>query len=70
MVPHLGIARERDRELVVVDYIPRRRKSRLVGRGDSFALFDGLYRVRRYRLEAIGSGDSLREAVISCAPRI
>lgn len=69
MVPHLGIARERDRELTVVDYIPRRRKSRLFDRGDSALVFDGLYRVRRYRLAEVGTGDTLREAVAACSRR-
>lgn len=66
LIPHLGIVRERGRELVVIDYIPRIRKSRLAGPGASIALFDGLYRVRRYKLTSIGTGDTLREAAATC----
>lgn len=65
MVPHFSHVRERGRELVMVDYIPRKRKPRIISRGDSLLLFDGLYRVRRYRLESVGTGDTLRDAVRS-----
>lgn len=64
-IPHLGIFRERGRELIVVDYIPRRRKSSLADAGQSPLVFDGLYRVRRYTLTAVGTADTLRAAAES-----
>lgn len=61
-IPHMGVMRERGRELTVVDYIPRKRKSSMFDRGQCFVLFDGLFRVRRYRLMGVGTGDTLSEA--------
>lgn len=59
LVPHFFHVRERGQGLVVEDYIPRRRKVRALDNGDSFALFDGLYRVRVYRLDAQATADTL-----------
>lgn len=59
LMPHFFHVRERAGLLMVEDYIPRRRKSRLFERGDSFVLFDGLYRVRVYRLDAQATADTL-----------
>ncbi len=59
LVPHFFHVTERGRYLIVEDYIPRRRKERWVDRGDSFVLFDGLNRVRVYKLDAQATSDTL-----------
>ena len=60
MVPHMFHLRWRkDSRLVVVDYIPRHRKHQIKDDGDSFVVFNGLYRVRIYRQESISTADSL-----------
>lgn len=63
-VPHFFHVKERRgrTEVVLVDYIPRRRKHSFLGRGDSVLAFDGVYRVRIYRLVATATADTLREA--------
>jgi hypothetical protein len=61
-IPHLGVMRERADELVVIDYIPRQRKSGLFDQGQFFLLFDGLVRVRVYEEVGIGIGDTVAEA--------
>ena len=48
--------------LVVIDYIPRRRKARFTDDGDSFVVFRGLFRVRIYRLQAISTADTFAGA--------
>lgn len=58
-IPHFFHLKDKGRRLVVVDYIPRRRKNSFCERGDSFVLFDGLYRVRIYRQTAVATADSL-----------
>lgn len=63
MVPHAAVVRDRGREVVIIDYIPRAPKGSVVGEGDSMCAFEGLYRVRKYRLEAIGTGDTFIGAV-------
>lgn len=74
LIPHFLHLRERkapkDRHgstIVLVDYIPRRRKSGCADPGDSFVLFDGIYRVRIYRQVAVSTGDSLFSAYRSAA---
>ena len=60
MVPHMFHLKWRGhRQLIVVDYIPRRRKHGLSDQGDSFIAFDGMYRVRIYRQEAVATADTL-----------
>lgn len=63
LVPHMFHLQWRgDTRLVVVDYIPRRRKHAFIERGDSFVIFDGMYRVRIYRQEAVETSDTLFSA--------
>ena len=63
LIPHFFYVRERkSKELVLIDYIPRQRKHGLLDRGDSVLVFDGLYRVRIYRLVATATADTLPEA--------
>ena len=62
LIPHFFHVKEHGvKELVIVDYIPRTRKSRFteVGQGDSFVLFEGLYRVRVYKQIGISTSDTL-----------
>lgn len=61
LVPHFFHIKEHgDKELVVVDYIPRTRKTRFTElSGDSFVLFEGLYRVRVYKQVGTGTSDTL-----------
>lgn len=60
LIPHFFYVRERkSKELVLIDYIPRQRKHGLLDRGDSVLVFDGLYRVRIYRLVATATADTL-----------
>ena len=61
---HFAHIRERDGVLTMVDFIPRRRGLSLT-KGQSFVIFDGLYRVQRFRLEELGTGDTLSEAARS-----
>ena len=63
LIQHFLHERERkSKELVLIDYIPRKRKHGLLDRGDSVLVFDGLYRVRIYRLVATATADTLPEA--------
>lgn len=64
MVPHFGVVREHGRRITLIEYIPRRRKSAPADKqGQSFLLFNGLFRVREFRQTGIGTGDTLREAM-------
>lgn len=66
LVPHFSVVRDHGRRLTVIEYIPRRRKHAFSDRmGQSFMLFDGLYRVREYRMVGMGTGDTLRDALSS-----
>ena len=62
---HFAHIRERDGVLTMVYFIPRRRKVSFLDEGQSFVIFDGLYRVQRFRLEELGTGDTLSEAARS-----
>ena len=74
LIPHFLHLRERRRadatrrrgiratDLLVEDFIPRRRKSRFTDEGDSFVVFEGLFRTRIYRLVAVSTGSTLFEA--------
>ena len=62
LIPHFGHITYRDKLLIIEDYIPRKRKNSLVDKGDSFVLFDGMYRVRVYSLKAVSTADSLFSA--------
>ena len=63
LVPHMFHLQWRgDTRLIVVDYIPRRRKHAFTERGDSFVIFDGMYRARIYRQEAVATSDTLFSA--------
>lgn len=59
MVPHFFHVRDRGKELVIEDYIPRRRKIGPLSDGDSFLMFDGQHRVRVYTLTATATSDTL-----------
>lgn len=65
MIPHFVHGREKrgGQILIIIEAIPPRRKSAPWQRGDSFLLFPAIYRARRYRLVATGTGDTLRDAV-------
>lgn len=65
LVPHFLVIRGRGTWLTVFDYVPRQRKTSFFGRGDSALLFNGQYRVRRYRLVANGAGDCTKSAIQS-----
>jgi len=60
LVPHFfHLAWRGKRDLVVVDYIPRKRKHGVIEPGDSVLIFRGLFRVRIYRLESVATADTL-----------
>ena len=59
LIPHFGHITYRDKLLIIEDYIPRKRKNSLVDKGDSFVLFDGMYRARVYELRAVSTSDTL-----------
>lgn len=65
MIPHFLVIRECGPWLTVIDYVPRQRKTSFFGRGDFALLFNGQYRVRRYRLVANGAGDCTKSAIRS-----
>ena len=70
LIPHtFHLQWRRDSRLVVVDYIPRRRKHRFKDNGDVFLVFHGLYRVRIYRQESVSTADSLFGAYRGAAMR-
>lgn len=70
MVPHMFHLKWRqDSRLVVVDYIPRRRKHQFSDEGDSFVVFDGMYRVRIFRQTSVATADSLFAAYRLAAER-
>ena len=62
LIPHFGHITYRDKLLIIEDYIPRKRKNSLVDKGDSFVLFDGMYRARVYELRAVSTSDTLFSA--------
>lgn len=62
LVPHFGHIVFKDKLLIVEDYIPRNRKNNFTEKGDSFVLFDGLYRTRIYSLTSVSTSDSLFSA--------
>lgn len=62
LIPHFFHVQEDGDVLVVIDYIPRRRKARFTDDGDSFVVFRGLFRVRIYRLQAISTADTFSGA--------
>lgn len=62
MVPHFAHFKERGKTLVMVEYIPRHRKDAPFDDGQSFVIFRGIYRVRRYRLESDATGATLIDA--------
>ena len=59
LIPHFFHIKERGREIIVVDYIPRRRKTKVMDAGDSFLLFDGVYRAKVYYLVSTSTSDTL-----------
>ncbi len=63
LIPHFMVIRERGTWLTVIDYIPRHRKETFLGHGNSALLFKGLYRIRRYRIIASGTGLSHGAAI-------
>lgn len=70
MIPHFLVIRERGLWLTVIDYIPRYRKESLFGRGNSALLFNGMYRIRRYRIVASGIGASQESAIQRLRKRV
>lgn len=73
MVPHFFHVREQGGTVIIEDYIPRRRKHGFAGPGDSFVMFDGMYRVRIFEQVGIGTADTLfgayRQALIAARSR-
>lgn len=67
LIPHFLHWRERKRggEMLLIDAIPPRRKDAPWQRGDTFVMFPVTYRVRRYRLVATGTADTLKDAIRS-----
>lgn len=66
-VLHAEAIRIRGDELVMIDYIPRKRKSTFTDpEGDSSLAFKGIYRLRRYRLESSGTGDTFIAMARDC----
>lgn len=64
MIPHFGVVKEKDGYLTFIEYIPRQRKSALSSSvGQSFVLFDGMYKVRKFKQIGVGAGDTLKEAM-------
>ena len=59
LIPHFGHITYRDKLLIIEDYIPRQRKTGIADNGDSFILFDGMYRARVYELKAVSTSDTL-----------
>ena len=59
LIPHFGHSKEHNGYVFVEDYIPRKRKDSFVSDGDSFVLFDGMYRVRIYELKVTTISDTL-----------
>ena len=62
LIPHFFHVRELRDIIVVVDYIPRRRKANFGDEGDSFLVFRGLFRVRIYRLQGVSTADTFASA--------
>ena len=65
LVPHFGHGRvqKQGQQFLFIEAIPPRRKGVLWDRGDSFVLFPMIYRATRYKRVAMGTGDTLRDAV-------
>jgi len=68
LIPHFGHMKFKDKLLILDDYIPRKRKTNLMDKGDSFLVFDGMYRTRIYKLVSLSTSDSLytsrKEAIL------
>ena len=62
LIPHFGHMKFKNKLLIIEDYIPRKRKSDFADKGDSFLVFDGVYRTRVYELKAMSVADSLFSA--------
>ena len=59
LVPHFFYLKERKKkELIIIDYIPRKRKNVLIESGDNLLFFNGLFRTRVYKLVGISTADS------------
>lgn len=86
LIPHFIHLRERKRrrlnpaerrgiyatDLIIEDYIPVRRKDGILDQGDSFLVFDGLFRTRVYRLVAVSTAGTLigaRRGALALATR-
>ena len=63
LVPHFLVIRGRGAWLTVIDYVPTNRKTSFFGRGDFALLFNGQYRMRRYRLVSSAVGKSGKDAI-------
>lgn len=57
-VPHFGVIAPCEDGLYLLEYIPRRPKLEKSGSGDSWPLFHGKYRLARYRLERMVTGET------------
>ena len=70
LILHFGHIKFKDKLIIVEDYIPRKRKISFIDKGDSFLIFDGLYRVRIFEQKSISTSDSLfsarKEALLRC----
>lgn len=64
-VPHFvhGRLKRNGLELLIVEAIPPRRKGTVWERGDMFFAFPMIVRASRWKRTAIGTGDTVREAM-------
>ena len=74
LIPHFGHMKFKNKLLIVEDYIPSKRKTNFMDKGDSFLVFDGVYRTRIYKLESLSTSDSLytsrKEAILKLKGRL
>ena len=69
LIPHFFHIRELRDTIVLIDYIPRRRKTNFADEGDSFLVFRGLFRVRIYRQQAVSTADTFAAAYLEANER-
>lgn len=62
-IPHFCVLRETGSSVTLVEYVP---DQDMGASGDYLVLFDGMYRVRQFRVVAEGQGKTLFSAMKSC----